>query len=295
MHSQVKRQNKDTWPRTIPGFYSEQEIIKIRKISPPGEDPIKILLPPCEKFYGGKKGEEVKKNGTESKKPFYDNFISYKKYMEEKNLNKNNLNKNKLNNKNLNIEKFLNKNIEKKQEENAPVKNNNIKNEFKLINVNRLTEDKNGEFQLKSEKSLKLNEIKVDVISKLKFLQDGKKLVKNENLLLNNLSKRLAETKGQESANFMVQQLKCCASKSNLTKEKHAAYIIILNLIIMFEKNFFNKFLIVIKNLISDLNENEDKMLKNILEEIIFLTSNTKNEKNPQEKIERKNNTYDKK
>ncbi|KAM0684818.1 hypothetical protein COBT_003974, partial [Conglomerata obtusa] len=26
MHSQVKRQNKDTWPRTIPGFYSAQEI-----------------------------------------------------------------------------------------------------------------------------------------------------------------------------------------------------------------------------------------------------------------------------
>ncbi|KAM0685336.1 hypothetical protein COBT_003455, partial [Conglomerata obtusa] len=183
-----------------------------------------------------------------------------------------------------------------KQEENAPVKNNNIKKECKLINVNRLVEDKNGEYQLKSEKSLKLKEMKKDVISKLKILQDGKKLVKNENLLLNNLSKKLAETKGQEKANLLVQQLECCASNSNLTKEKHAAYIIILNLIILFEKNFFKKFLIVIKNLTLDLNKNEDKMLKNNLEEIIFLTSNTTNEKNPQEKIEKKkNNTYDKK
>ncbi|KAM0685799.1 hypothetical protein COBT_002986, partial [Conglomerata obtusa] len=177
--------------------------------------------------------------------------------MEEKNLNKNKLNNKNLNKNNLNKNNLKNNILEFsiKQAENVPEKNNNIKNEYKLINVNRLTEDKNGEFQLKSEKSLKLNEIKIDVISKLKFLQDGKKLVKNENLLLNNLSKKLAETKGQESANLLVQQLKSCASNLSFTKEKHAAYTIILNLIIMFEKNFFNKFLIAIKNLISDLNE----------------------------------------
>ncbi|KAM0673583.1 hypothetical protein GVAV_002960 [Gurleya vavrai] len=58
-------------------YHLEAELLSAQKISQP-----------TEKFFEGKKGENEEKNGSSNTKiPFYDNFVPYKKYQEHKNAN----------------------------------------------------------------------------------------------------------------------------------------------------------------------------------------------------------------